>query len=54
MQLGGNSSEKCGKKGISVEYQWVVFPFSVLTVVYKLARQPISSIDTAEKNDKFK
>ena len=54
MQLGDDFSEKCGKKGILVGYQWVIFPFSALTVVYKLALQTMSSMDTAEKKEKVK
>ena len=45
MQLGCNFSEKYGKKGISVGYQ--MGHISLQTVVYKLALQTISSMDTA-------
>ena len=48
MQLGGDFSEKCGKKGVSAGTSG---HFSARTVVYKLARQIISGMGTAEKRE---
>ena len=53
MQLGGDFSEKCGKKGISMGYQCVIFPRGQLfTSLLGEPYQAYVSMDTAEKNKK--